>query len=159
VETEAVKNAGVNSRAELAALEASWQAARRVEAMREGVTLIAPETVFFAHDTVLGRDVTIEPKDVFGTGAVAEEGGVIHAFCHIAGAHVGPGAAVGPFARLRPGADLGEKVRVGNFVELKNAALAQGAKVNHLSYVGDASVGAEVNIGAGTITCNYDGYF
>ena len=159
IETQAAEVAGVNSRVELAALEASWQANRREEAMREGVTLIAPETVFFAHDTVLGRDVTIEPNVVFGPGVVVEEGAVIHAFCHLEGAHVGPGASVGPFARLRPGTELGEKVRVGNFVEIKNAALNRGAKANHLSYVGDARVGEDVNIGAGTITCNYDGYF
>ena len=159
IETEAGEVAGVNSRAELAGVEAAWQARRRAEAMRDGATLIAPETVFFAHDTVLGRDVTIEPNVVFGPGAVVEEGAVIHAFCHIEGARVGPGVSVGPFARLRPGAVLEEKARVGNFVEIKNATLGAGAKVNHLSYVGDATVGAAANLGAGTITCNYDGYF
>jgi len=127
--------------------------------MRDGATLIAPETVFFAYDTVLARDVTIEPNVVFGPGVTVEEGAVIHAFCHIAGATIGRGASVGPFARLRPGAQLGEKVRVGNFVEIKNATLGMGAKANHLSYVGDATVGEDVNIGAGSITCNYDGYF
>lgn len=159
IETGADEVAGVNSRAELAAVEACWQAARRLEAMRDGVTLVAPETVFFAHDTVLSRDVTIEPNVVFGPGVVVEEGATIHAFCHLEGAHIGKDAAVGPFARLRPGADLGEKTKVGNFVEIKKATLGRGAKVNHLSYVGDATVGQDVNIGAGTITCNYDGYF
>jgi len=159
IETEAGEVAGVNSRAELASVEAAWQTRRRAEAMRDGATLIAPETVFFAHDTVLARDVTIEPNVVFGPGAVIEEGAVIHAFCHIEGARVGLGVSVGPFARLRPGAVLEEKARVGNFVEIKNATLGAGAKVNHLSYVGDATVGAAANLGAGTITCNYDGYF
>ncbi|HZV17138.1 MAG TPA: bifunctional UDP-N-acetylglucosamine diphosphorylase/glucosamine-1-phosphate N-acetyltransferase GlmU [Sphingobium sp.] len=159
IETDAGEVAGVNSRVELAALEAAWQARRREEAMRDGVTLIAPETVFFAHDTVLGRDVTVEPYVVFGPGVTVAEGAVIHAFCHIEGARIGPNASVGPFARLRPGAELEEKARVGNFVEIKNATLGRGAKANHLSYIGDATVGAAANIGAGTITCNYDGYF
>jgi len=159
IETQAWEVAGVNSRAELAAVEASWQARRRAEAMRDGVTLVAPETVFFAHDTQLGRDVTIEPNVVFGPGVAVEEGAVIHAFCHLEGAQVGRDVSVGPFARLRPGAVLEEKARVGNFVEIKNAVMGRGAKANHLSYVGDATVGEEVNIGAGTITCNYDGYF
>ena len=159
VETDAVEVAGVNSRAELAAVEASWQAARRADMMRDGVSLVAPETVFFAHDTALARDVTVEPNVVFGPGVTVEEGAVIHAFCHLEGAHVGPGVAIGPYARLRPGAVLAENVRIGNFVEIKNARLGKGAKANHLSYVGDARVGEGVNIGAGTITCNYDGYF
>lgn len=160
VETaDAGEVAGVNSRAELAALEARWQAERRAAAMRDGVTLVAPETVFFAYDTQLGRDVTIEPNVVFGPGVAVAEGAVIHAFSHLAGAQVGADASVGPYARLRPGAVLGAGVRVGNFVEIKNATLGKGAKVNHLSYVGDATVGEAVNIGAGTITCNYDGYF
>jgi len=159
VETGAAEVAGVNSRAELAAVEASWQAARRAEMMRDGVSLVAPETVFFAHDTALARDVTVEPNVVFGPGVTVEEGAVIHAFCHLEGAHVGPGVAIGPYARLRPGAVLAENVRIGNFVEIKNARLGKGAKANHLSYVGDARVGEGVNIGAGTITCNYDGYF
>lgn len=159
IETAADEVAGVNSRAELAALEARWQAARRAEAMREGATLVAPETVFFAHDTALGRDVTIEPNVVFGPGVVVEDEATIHAFCHLEGAHVGKGASVGPFARLRPGAVLEAAAKVGNFVEIKNATLGRGAKANHLSYIGDASVGEEANIGAGTITCNYDGYF
>jgi bifunctional UDP-N-acetylglucosamine pyrophosphorylase/glucosamine-1-phosphate N-acetyltransferase len=159
IETGASEVAGVNSRAELAAVEASWQAARRAEVMRDGVSLIAPETVFLAHDTQIARDVTIEPNVVFGPGVTIDEGAVIHAFCHLEGAQVGRGVSVGPFARLRPGAVLGEKARVGNFVEIKNATLGKGAKANHLSYVGDATVGEEVNIGAGSITCNYDGYF
>jgi len=159
IETEASEVAGVNSRAELAGVEAVWQAQRRAEVMNEGTTLIAPETVFFAHDTVLAQDVTIEPNVVFGPGVTVAQGAVIHAFCHIEGARIGPNVSVGPFARLRPGAVLEEKARVGNFVEIKNATLAYGAKANHLSYIGDATVGAAANIGAGTITCNYDGYF
>ncbi len=159
IEADAAQVAGVNSRAELAAVEAGWQAARREAAMRDGVTLIAPDTVWFAHDTQLGRDVTIEPNVVFGPGAVVEDGAVIHAFSHIEGARVGRKASVGPFARLRPGAVLGESAKVGNFVEIKNATLGKGAKANHLSYVGDATVGDGANIGAGAITCNYDGYF
>jgi len=150
---------GINSRAELAAAERHWQELRREQAMAEGVTLVAPETVFFAWDTRLGRDVTIEPNVVFGPGASVADGATIHAFCHIEGAEVGPGASVGPFARLRPGAKLAKGARVGNFVEIKNAELGEGAKANHLTYLGDATVGAGANIGAGTITCNYDGYF
>ncbi|HEX7873866.1 MAG TPA: bifunctional UDP-N-acetylglucosamine diphosphorylase/glucosamine-1-phosphate N-acetyltransferase GlmU [Sphingobium sp.] len=159
IETEAMEVAGVNSRSELAALEAAWQERRREEAMRDGVTLVAPETVFFSHDTVIARDVTIEPNVVFGPGVVVEEGATIHAFSHLEGAIVRGGADVGPYARLRPGADIGEGARVGNFVEIKKATLAKGAKANHLSYIGDASVGENANIGAGTITCNYDGFF
>jgi bifunctional UDP-N-acetylglucosamine pyrophosphorylase/glucosamine-1-phosphate N-acetyltransferase len=126
--------------------------------MREGVTLVAPETVFFAHDTVLARDVTVEPNVVFGPGVTVAEGATIHAFSHLEGAMVHAGADIGPYARLRPGADIGEGARVGNFVEVKKATLARGAKANHLSYIGDASVGEGANIGAGTITCNYDGF-
>lgn len=159
IETEAWEVAGVNSRVELAGVEAMWQARRRVEAMREGVTLVAPETVFFAHDTVLGRDVVVEPNVVFGPGVSVADDVVIHAFSHLEGASVESGAAIGPYARLRPGAQIGVKAKVGNFVEIKKAVLGEGAKVNHLSYVGDASVGAGANIGAGTITCNYDGFF
>lgn len=159
IETDAAEVAGVNSRAELAALEAVWQDARRAEVMREGVTLLAPQTVFFSHDTTLGRDVTIEQNVVFGPGVAIAEGAVIHAFSHLEGATIGMGASVGPYARLRPGAILGDKAKVGNFVEIKAATLGKGAKVNHLSYIGDASVGADANIGAGTITCNYDGFF
>jgi len=159
IETEAWEVAGVNSRAELAGVEAVWQARRRAEAMRDGVTLVAPETVFFAHDTVLGRDVVVEPNVVFGPGVTVADDVVIHAFSHLEGASVASGAAIGPYARLRPGADIGVKAKGGNFVEIKKATLGEGAKVNHLSYVGDASVGAGSNIGAGVITCNYDGFF
>jgi bifunctional UDP-N-acetylglucosamine pyrophosphorylase/glucosamine-1-phosphate N-acetyltransferase len=159
VTDDADEVAGINSRAELALAEGRWQARRRLAAMADGATLIAPETVWFAWDTVIGRDVTIEQNVVFGPGAVIDDHAIIHAFCHIAGAHVASGASVGPYARLRPGADLGKGSRVGNFVEVKNARLGAGAKANHLSYLGDADVGAGANIGAGTITCNYDGYF
>ena len=159
IETGAGEVAGVNSRAELAAVEAAWQVQRRADAMAAGVTLVAPETVWFAHDTELARDVTIEPNVVFGPAVKVAEGAVIHAFSHLEGATVGPGASVGPYARLRPGTVLGAKARVGNFVETKKAVLAEGAKANHLTYLGDAEVGAGANIGAGTITCNYDGFF
>jgi bifunctional UDP-N-acetylglucosamine pyrophosphorylase/glucosamine-1-phosphate N-acetyltransferase len=158
IETDAQEVAGVNSRAELAGVEAAWQARRRLQAMADGVSLIAPETVFFSHDTRIARDVTVEPNVVFGPGVSVEEGVVIHAFSHLEGATVRRGAAVGPYARLRPGADIGAKARIGNFVEVKNGVFGEGAKANHLSYIGDASVGAGANIGAGTITCNYDGY-
>ncbi|MEM8799972.1 MAG: bifunctional UDP-N-acetylglucosamine diphosphorylase/glucosamine-1-phosphate N-acetyltransferase GlmU [Pseudomonadota bacterium] len=150
---------GVNSREELAKAEAIFQMRRRGEAMAQGVTLISPETVFFSHDTRLGRDVTIEPNVVFGPGVTVEDYAQIRAFSHLEGAHVGRSAIVGPYARLRPGTVLGERVKVGNFVETKKAKVADGAKINHLSYVGDASVGPRANIGAGTITCNYDGFF
>jgi bifunctional UDP-N-acetylglucosamine pyrophosphorylase/glucosamine-1-phosphate N-acetyltransferase len=150
---------GINSRAELAAAEAEWQTARRLKAMADGVTLKAPETVFFCHDTVLGRDVTIEPNVVFGPGVKVADGAHIKAFSHLEGADVGPGAQVGPYARLRPGAVLKKDAFIGNFVEMKKAVLGEGAKASHLTYLGDAEVGAGANIGAGTITCNYDGYF
>lgn len=159
IETDAGEVAGVNSRAELAGVEAAWQTRRRAAAMADGVTLIAPETVFFSHDTVLARDVTVEPHVVFGPGVTVDEGVTIHAFSHLEGAHVRSGAEIGPYARLRPGADIGPHAKVGNFVEIKKATLGEGAKANHLSYIGDASVGAGANIGAGTITCNYDGFF
>ncbi len=151
--------AGINSRAELAAAESRWQAARRLQAMEEGATLIAPETVFFSHDTVLGRDVTIEPNVFFGLGVSVADGVLIRAYSHIEGARLASGVKVGPFARLRPGAVLEEGSFVGNFVEVKNAVLNAGAKASHLTYLGDATIGAGANIGAGTITCNYDGYF
>jgi bifunctional UDP-N-acetylglucosamine pyrophosphorylase/glucosamine-1-phosphate N-acetyltransferase len=151
--------AGINSRGELAEAEARWQDRRRVRAMAEGASLVAPQTVWFAWDTRLGRDVTIEPNVVFGPGVTIADGVTIRAFCHLEGASVAAGAELGPYARLRPGAVLEEKAKVGNFVEIKAARLGQGAKVNHLSYIGDAEVGAGANIGAGTITCNYDGYF
>ena len=159
VETAAAEVAGINSRTELAAAEAQWQALRREEAMAEGASLRAPETVFFSYDTVLGHDVTIGPNVVFGPGVTVAEGATIHAFSHLEGARVGPGCEVGPFARLRPGTVLEERAKVGNFVEIKKAVLGAGAKANHLTYLGDATVGAGANIGAGTITCNYDGYF
>ncbi|PYB75044.1 bifunctional UDP-N-acetylglucosamine diphosphorylase/glucosamine-1-phosphate N-acetyltransferase GlmU [Rhizobium wuzhouense] len=148
---------GCNNRAELAVLERIWQERRRHELMVSGVTMIAPETVFLSHDTVIGQDALIEPNVVFGPGVTVEGGAVIHAFSHLEGAHVAAGATVGPFARLRPGANLAEGAKVGNFCEVKKADIGKGAKVNHLTYIGDATVGAETNIGAGTITCNYDG--
>jgi bifunctional UDP-N-acetylglucosamine pyrophosphorylase/glucosamine-1-phosphate N-acetyltransferase len=151
--------AGINSRAELAAAEGRWQAARRVQAMDEGATLIAPDTVFFAYDTVVGRDVTIEPNVFFGPGVVIADHVLIRANCHIEGAKLASGVKVGPFARLRPGTVLEDGSFIGNFVEVKNAVLHAGAKASHLTYLGDATVGAGANIGAGTITCNYDGYF
>ncbi|MBT0668558.1 bifunctional UDP-N-acetylglucosamine diphosphorylase/glucosamine-1-phosphate N-acetyltransferase GlmU [Novosphingobium profundi] len=150
---------GINSRAELAQAEARWQLRRRAQAMADGVTLIAPETVFFAWDTVLGQDVTIEPNVVFGPGVTVADDVMIHAFSHLEGATLESGVAIGPYARLRPGAVLKKGSKVGNFVEMKKAVLGEGAKANHLTYLGDAVVGAKANIGAGTITCNYDGYF
>ncbi|WP_306119383.1 MULTISPECIES: bifunctional UDP-N-acetylglucosamine diphosphorylase/glucosamine-1-phosphate N-acetyltransferase GlmU [unclassified Roseitalea] len=149
---------GVNTPVELADAEAIWQARRRRALMLSGVAMTAPETVFLNHDTQIAPGARIEPNVVFGPGARVQAGATIRAFSHIEGAHVGPGAVVGPYARLRPGAVLGADARVGNFVEVKNAAIETGAKVNHLSYIGDASVGEKANIGAGTITCNYDGY-
>lgn len=157
-EVAAEEVAGVNSRAQLAEAEAILQKRLRARALEAGVTLVAPETVFLSADTRFGRDVIVEPNVFFGPGVRVEEGATIRAFSHVEGAHVGPGAVVGPFARLRPGAALGQGVHVGNFVEIKASDLAAGAKVNHLSYVGDSSVGANTNIGAGTITCNYDGF-
>jgi bifunctional UDP-N-acetylglucosamine pyrophosphorylase/glucosamine-1-phosphate N-acetyltransferase len=149
---------GVNDRAQLAAAERMIQDRLRQEAMESGVTLVAPETVFFSHDTRLGQDVVVEPHVVFGPGVVVEEGAVIHSFSHLEGTRIASGAGVGPFARLRPGASIGPKAKVGNFVEIKNTELGAGAKVSHLTYLGDATIGAEANIGAGTITCNYDGF-
>jgi len=151
--------AGINSRSELARVEARWQAVRRERAMADGATLIAPDTVFFSWDTQIGRDVTIEPHVVFGPGVSVADHVHIKAYCHIEGATIASGASVGPFARLRPGAVMEEGSFVGNFVEMKKAVLGKGAKASHLSYIGDATVGAGANIGAGTITCNYDGYF
>ena len=142
--------AGVNSRGELAGLEAVWQSRRRrSQAMADGATLIAPETVFFSHDTVVGRDVLIEPHCVFGPGVSIADTAKIYGFSHLEGATVGPQCAVGPYARLRPGAVMEEGAKVGNFVEMKKATLGRGAKANHLSYIGDADVGAGANIGAG----------
>ena len=157
IEVEEDEVRGINTKAQLAEAEAVLQQRLRQGALEAGVTMPAPETVFLAADTKFGRDVTVEPYVVFGPGVVVEDGAVIHSFSHVEGAHVGPNASVGPFARLRPGADLGAKSRVGNFVEVKEAKLGEGAKANHLSYIGDATVGAEANIGAGTIFCNYDG--
>jgi len=149
---------GVNSRADLAAAEALLQARLRRQAMEQGATLIDPASVFFSADTRLGRDVVIGPNVVFGPGVVVGDNVEIRAFCHIEGARIEAGAVVGPFARLRPGAVLGTGAHVGNFVEVKNARLAAGAKANHLTYLGDAEIGAAANIGAGTITANYDGF-
>ncbi|GAO78423.1 N-acetylglucosamine-1-phosphate uridyltransferase [Sphingopyxis sp. C-1] len=159
VVTDPYDVAGINSRGELAAMESEWQARRRVQAMADGASLIAPDTIWFAWDTELGRDVTIEPNVFFGPGAKIADNVKIRANCHIEGAIVGTGCEVGPFARLRPGTVLGEKAKIGNFVETKKAVLGKGAKANHLTYLGDVTVGAGANIGAGTITCNYDGYF
>lgn len=149
---------GVNNRVELAEAESVWQKRARRKMMLDGVTMVAPETVFLAYDTEIGPDTILEPNIVFGPGAKIARGVTVHAFSHIEGATVASGAQIGPYARLRPGADLAEKAKVGNFVEIKKAVLGKGAKVNHLTYIGDAEIGAEANIGAGTITCNYDGY-
>ena len=159
IETDAHEVTGVNSRGELAALEAEWQQARRIRAMADGATLIAPETVWFAYDTKVGRDVVIEANVVFGPGVDIADRVTIHAFCHIEGATILSGAQIGPYARLRPGTLLEQGAKIGNFVETKKSVIGPGAKVNHLSYIGDAKVGAGANIGAGTITCNYDGFF
>jgi len=150
---------GINSRGELAEAEGRWQARRRVQAMAEGASLVAPETVFFAWDTKLGRDVIIEPNVVFGPGVSVADNVVIHAFSHLEGAVLEGGVSIGPYARLRPGSVLKTGARIGNFVEMKNTVLGEGSKANHLTYLGDTTVGRGANIGAGTITCNYDGYF
>ncbi|HEY0525676.1 MAG TPA: bifunctional UDP-N-acetylglucosamine diphosphorylase/glucosamine-1-phosphate N-acetyltransferase GlmU [Stellaceae bacterium] len=159
VEGPAEELAGVNSRAELAAAEAAMQRRLRAAAMADGVTLVAPETVFLSADTKLGRDVVIGPHVVFGPGVTVGDGAEILSFCHFTGATIGPGAIVGPFARLRPGAEIGEDAHIGNFVEVKQSKIGRGAKANHLSYIGDSDVGERSNLGAGTITCNYDGFF
>ncbi len=148
---------GINSRPELARAEAAFQTRKRAAMLEDGVTMPAPETVHFAYDTYVGRDSIIEQNVVFGPDVTIESGAHIRAFSHLEGCHVSRGAVVGPYARLRPGAELAEDTRIGNFVEVKNALIAEGAKVNHLSYIGDASLGEHTNIGAGTITCNYDG--
>jgi len=148
---------GINTRAELADAERQFQIRARTEALENGVTLTAPETVFFALDTFIGRDAIIGPNVIFGPGVTIESGAEIKGFCHLEGCHVSRGADVGPFARLRPGAELAENVHVGNFVEIKNSILDEGVKVGHLSYIGDADIGEFTNIGAGTVTCNYDG--
>ena len=157
VEAEEDDVRGINTKAQLAEAEAVLQQRLRQAALEAGVTMVAPDTVFLSADTTFGKDVVIEPYVVFGDKVTVEDGAVIHAFSHLAGAHVGKKCSVGPFARLRPGTRLGEGARIGNFVEIKEAVIAAGAKANHLSYIGDASVGANANIGAGTITCNYDG--
>ncbi|MEM8569515.1 MAG: bifunctional UDP-N-acetylglucosamine diphosphorylase/glucosamine-1-phosphate N-acetyltransferase GlmU [Pseudomonadota bacterium] len=150
---------GINSRRDLARAETAFQTRARADVLENGVTLADPATTWFAFDTVIGRDVEIGPSVYFGPGVTVESGATIHAFCHLEGCHISRGARVGPFARLRPGAELAEDTRIGNFVEIKNALVDEGGKVNHLSYVGDAHIGAAANIGAGTITCNYDGVF
>ncbi len=150
---------GVNTRAELARAEAIFQASKRAEALENGVTLMAPETVFFSLDTYIGRDTVVEPNVIFGPGVTVESGTRIRAFSHFEGCHVSMGATVGPFARLRPGAELANNAHIGNFVEVKNAQIGEGTKVNHLTYIGDAEIGDGTNVGAGTITCNYDGVF
>ncbi len=149
---------GVNDRAQLAAAEGIMQARLRGNAMREGATLIDPSSVTLAFDTRLGRDVVVEPHVVFGPGVSVGEGSTIRSFSHLEGAVIGQNAAIGPFARLRPGAHLAQDVHIGNFVEVKASDVGAGAKINHLSYIGDASIGARTNVGAGTITCNYDGF-
>lgn len=158
VEVDEEEAFGVNDRAQLSFAEGVLQTRLRRAAMLSGVTMIDPSSVYLSMDTVLARDVTIEPGVYFGPGVSVAEGAVIHAWSHLEGAKVGRGASVGPFARLRPGANLAESVKVGNFVEVKSAEVEAGAKISHLSYIGDARVGAGANIGAGTITCNYDGF-
>ncbi|MBF9034210.1 bifunctional UDP-N-acetylglucosamine diphosphorylase/glucosamine-1-phosphate N-acetyltransferase GlmU [Rhodobacterales bacterium HKCCE2091] len=150
---------GVNSASDLARAETVFQDLKRTEMIEAGVRMPAPETVHLAQDTFIGRDAVVEPYVVFAPGVTVESGARIRSFSHLEGCHVSAGATVGPYARLRPGAELAEYVHIGNFVEVKNAEIAPGAKVNHLSYIGDASVGEATNIGAGTITCNYDGVF
>jgi bifunctional UDP-N-acetylglucosamine pyrophosphorylase/glucosamine-1-phosphate N-acetyltransferase len=159
VETGEEEVAGINSRAELAIAEAQWQRRVRERMMADGVSLIAPDTVWFSHDTRIGRDTVVEPNVVFGPGVTIGERVRIKAFSHLEGASVEEAAQIGPYARLRPGTEIGREARVGNFVETKKARLGAGAKANHLTYLGDTEVGADANIGAGTITCNYDGFF
>ncbi|MFZ4806473.1 MAG: bifunctional UDP-N-acetylglucosamine diphosphorylase/glucosamine-1-phosphate N-acetyltransferase GlmU [Hyphomicrobiaceae bacterium] len=158
VECAADEVLGINTREQLAAAEAVWQRRARARAMAGGATMIAPETVWLSYDTVLGEDVVIEPNVFFAAGVTVENGAEIKANCHFESARIGTGARVGPFARLRPGADLGPHVHIGNFVEVKNLTMGEGAKANHLAYLGDGQVGAGANIGAGTIFCNYDGF-
>ncbi|MFQ5623342.1 MAG: bifunctional UDP-N-acetylglucosamine diphosphorylase/glucosamine-1-phosphate N-acetyltransferase GlmU [Paracoccaceae bacterium] len=159
VECREEETLGVNSRVDLAAAERVFQSRARASAMTAGVTMQDPETVYMSYDTELGRDVVIEPNVRFGRGVIVEDGATIRAFSHLEGCRIGRGVQVGPFARLRPGADIDDGARIGNFVEVKASHVAHGAKVNHLSYIGDTEVGAAANIGAGTITCNYDGVF
>ena len=157
METDADEVAGVNSRRDLAHVEGIFQRRMREAAFASGVTMIAPSTVWFSYDTVIGQDVTIEPNVFFGPGVRIADNVTIKAGCHFEGATIASGAILGPFARLRPGTVIGENVHIGNFVEVKNAGIDEGAKLNHLAYIGDAHVGARANIGAGTIACNYDG--
>jgi bifunctional UDP-N-acetylglucosamine pyrophosphorylase/glucosamine-1-phosphate N-acetyltransferase len=159
IDAQASEAIGPNSRSEFALAEAQWQEERRNRAMAEGATLVAPETVWFAFDTRVGRDVTIEPNVYFGPGVTIADNVRIRAFSHIEGAAIASGAEIGPYARLRPGTEIGEKAKIGNFVETKKAKLGRGAKANHLTYLGDTEVGEGANVGAGTITCNYDGFF
>ncbi len=159
IETDEAEVLGINSRSELAEAEKRFQTARREHFMREGVTLIDPDSVYFAFDTQIAADVSIEPNVVFGPGVSIASGTKIRAFCHLEGVRIGEACEIGPFARLRPGTELARNVKIGNFVETKKSRFEAGAKANHLSYIGDASVGAKANIGAGTITCNYDGFF
>jgi len=156
--TDEISVTGVNSRAELAEAENKFQARVRAQLLKDGVTMTAPETVFFAHDTAVENDVEIEPFVVFGPGVAVKSGARLRSHSHLEGATVARGAIIGPFARLRPGAQIGEDAHIGNFVEVKNTVIEKGAKANHLTYLGDARVGAGANIGAGTITCNYDGF-
>lgn len=149
---------GINDKSQLAEAEAALQKRLRAAAMQSGANLVAPDTVFLSADTKLAKDVIVEPYVVFGPGVTVQQGATIRSFSHLEGAHVGAGASIGPYARLRPGTKLGEKVRIGNFVETKAAEFGKGAKANHLAYVGDSTVGKDANIGAGTITCNYDGF-
>ncbi|MCQ2914377.1 MAG: bifunctional UDP-N-acetylglucosamine diphosphorylase/glucosamine-1-phosphate N-acetyltransferase GlmU [Alphaproteobacteria bacterium] len=150
---------GANSRADLAMIEKIAQKELRNKFLNQGITMVDPETVYFSYDTVMGKDITIEPNVIFETGCVVDDEVEIKGFCHFEGAHIRKGAKVGPFARLRPEADIGENCHIGDFVEVKKSVIDAGAKVNHLSYIGDAHIGSKTNIGAGTITCNYDGYF
>ena len=156
-EVPEVETLGVNDREQLAGIEELWQKRRRSQLLHEGVSMASPHTVMLSHDTIIEEDVVIEPNVVFAGGVTVRKGATIRAFSHLEGTIVGDDSVVGPYARLRPGTRLGQTTKVGNFVETKNADVQDGAKINHLSYVGDASVGAAANIGAGTITCNYDG--
>jgi bifunctional UDP-N-acetylglucosamine pyrophosphorylase/glucosamine-1-phosphate N-acetyltransferase len=158
IETSEDEVRGINTKAQLAEAEQVMQARLRKAALEAGVTMIAPDTVYLAADTRFGKDVTIEPFVVIGPGVTISDGAVVHSFSHIVQSSIGKNASVGPYARLRPGTSLGDSARIGNFVETKAATLESGVKVNHLSYIGDAYVGSNTNIGAGTITCNYDGF-
>ncbi|SMX32627.1 bifunctional UDP-N-acetylglucosamine diphosphorylase/glucosamine-1-phosphate N-acetyltransferase GlmU [Octadecabacter ascidiaceicola] len=159
VRCDEAETMGINSRPELAVAEVAFQTRARADALENGVTMHAPDTVYFSHDTYIGADTVIEPNVVFAAGVTVENNATIRAFSHLEGCHVSRESVVGPYARLRPGAELSEGVKIGNFVEVKNATIDAGAKINHLSYIGDAQIGEKSNIGAGTITCNYDGVF